>query len=347
MVMAAPILLCDTTGMSNDRWLECRMHGPKGDIPYTVGGSDVAAIFGASPWTTPLELWMIKKGRMKPKPKDNADQLEMGHLLEPIAAYWYAKKSGNYVYDDKGLYQHADHPYALANFDRRYERASDGKPGILECKSCTYHKSEDWANDAIPLYYEFQLRFYLAVADVQHGAFSCFWGNNPANDLAMPEIERDSAKEDIIFERLDEWIWSLEHDVPPTMSGVKPTLAMESLARIYGASKPGLPTIELPGKFERQLRQIANLQAKVKECEDEKKLYEKEIEAHSVRIAEVMKEHEHGILTTTRDKLLIDFVTRTTKRPSSDALKKKYPGVYADVLNVSTSRKVKVSVQPI
>ena len=42
--MAAPILLCDTAGMSNDRWLECRMHGPKGDIPYTIGGSDVAAI---------------------------------------------------------------------------------------------------------------------------------------------------------------------------------------------------------------------------------------------------------------------------------------------------------------
>ena len=126
--MAAPILLCDTTGMSNDRWLECRMHGPKGDIPYTIGGSDVAAIFGVSPWTTPLELWMIKKGRMKPKPKDNADQLEMGHLLEPIAAYWYAKKSGNYVYDDKGLYQHADHPYALANFDRRYEQARSRVP---------------------------------------------------------------------------------------------------------------------------------------------------------------------------------------------------------------------------
>ncbi len=53
------------------------MHGPKGDIPYTVGGSDVAAIFGVSPWTTPLELWMIKKGRMKPKEKSNANQLTM------------------------------------------------------------------------------------------------------------------------------------------------------------------------------------------------------------------------------------------------------------------------------
>ena len=284
---------------------------------------------------------------MKPKPKNNADQLEMGHLLEPIAAHWYAKKSGNYVYEDTGLYQHADHPYALANFDRRFERASDGKPGTLECKSCTYHKADSWADDAIPLYYELQLRFYLSVADVHHGAFSCIWGNNPENDLAMPELTRDPAKEDMIFERLDEWIWSLEHDVPPTMSGVKPTLAMESLARIYGDSQAGLPTIEFSPKFEHPLRQILLLQGKIKDCDADRKRYEKEIEAHSVRIAEVMKEHEHGLLTTTTDKLLIDFVTKTTKRPSSEALKTKYPSVYADVLNVSTSRKVKVSVQPI
>lgn len=345
--MAAPIMLCDTAGMSNDRWLECRMHGPKGDIPYTIGGSDVAAIFGVSPWTTPLELWMIKKGRMKPKPKDNADQLEMGHLLEPIAAHWYAKKSGNFVYEDTGLYQHADHPYALANFDRRYERGSDGESGILECKSCTFHKADSWEDGSIPLYYEMQLRFYLAVADVQHGAFSCIWGNNPENDLAMPEIERDLAKEAMIFERLDEWIWSLEKDKPPTMSGVAPSLAMQSLARIYGASQPGLPTIEFPGKYERSLRQIAELQGKVRACESDIKKYEKEIEAHSVRIAELMKEHEHGVLETTTDKLLIDFVTKRSKRPDSKALKAKYPTVYADVLKESQSRKLKVSVQPI
>ena len=345
--MAKPIHLCDTAGMENDRWLECRRHGPKGDIPFTVGGSDVAAIFGVSPWTTPLELWMIKKGRMKPPKKSNEDQLAMGHMLEPIAAEWYARKSGNLVYQDTGLYQHADHPYALANFDRRYNRSSDGECGILECKSCTYHKADSWADDAIPVYYELQLRFYLAVADVQHGAFSCIWGNNPENDLAMPEIERDKAKEDIIFERLDEWIWSLENDKPPTMSGVTSSLAMESLARIYGASKPGLPTIEFPRKYERQLRQIAILQGKIRECDAEKKKYEQEVEAHSVRIAELMKDHEHCVLMTTSDKLLIDFVTKTTKRPDSKTLKTKYPSVYADVTKESQSRKVKVSVHPI
>ena len=194
--MAAPNILCDTAGMTNAQWLAARMHGPSGKIPYTVGGSDVAAVFGVSPWTTPLELWMIKKGRMKPPAKSNANQLEMGHLLEPIAAHWYAKKTGNRVYEDTNLYQHADHPYALANFDRRFERASDGEPGILECKSCTYHKASEWDDGAIPLYYELQLRFYLAVADVEIGAFSAIWGNNPDNDLAIPDITRDKAKED-------------------------------------------------------------------------------------------------------------------------------------------------------
>lgn len=284
---------------------------------------------------------------MKPPKKANANQLEMGHLLEPIAAHWYAKKTGNIVTVDTNLYQHADHPYALANFDRRFTRVSDGVPGILECKSCTFHKSDEWADGAIPLYYELQLRFYLAVADVEIGAFSAIWGNNPDNDLAMPDIVRDRAKEDMIFERLDEWIWSLENDKPPTMAGVAPKLALESLARIMGPSTKGLPSIEFSPKYEPSLRRIALLQGKIADCNAEIRTYEKEIEAHSVRIAEVMKNHEHGVLETTTDKLLIDFVTRTSKRPDSKALKEKYPTVYDDVLSTSHSRKVKVSVQPI
>ena len=55
----------------------------------------------------------------------------MGHLLEPIAAHFYAQKTGNTVTDDTNMYQHADFPYALADFDRRFVRKSDGKPGII------------------------------------------------------------------------------------------------------------------------------------------------------------------------------------------------------------------------
>ena len=345
--MAAPNILCDCTGMTNEMWLKCREHGPKGNIEYTVGGSDVATIFGLSPWTTPLELWMVKKGRMKPKSPPNPDQLAMGHMLEPIAAHFYAQRTGNTVTDDNYLYQHATLEYALANIDRRYTRKEDGEGGVLECKSLTYHKAADWADGAIPIYYELQLRYYLAVLDKKHGAFSALWGNNPENDLATPHIERVQAKEDIIFEKLDRWIWSLRHDKPPTMEDVQPQLAMDALARIYGAGKKGLPTIEFPMKYEPQLRKIAALQEENAQLKGAIKKNEEAIEAHSVRIAELMKEHEHGILTTTTDKLLVDFVTSTSRRVSSDYLKQNYPTIYEEARKPSKNRKVKVTIQPL
>lgn len=345
--MAAPNILCDCTGMTNEMWLKCREHGPKGNIEYTVGGSDVATIFGLSPWTTPLELWMVKKGRMKPKSPPNPDQLAMGHMLEPIAAHFYAQRTGNTVTDDNYLYQHATLEYALANIDRRYTRKEDGEGGVLECKSLTYHKAADWADGAIPIYYELQLRYYLSVLDEKHGAFSALWGNNPENDLATPHIERVQAKEDIIFEKLDRWIWSLRHDKPPTMEDVQPQLAMDALARIYGAGKKGLPTIEFPRKYEPQLRKIAALQEENAQLKGAIKKNEEAIEAHSVRIAELMKEHEHGILTTTTDKLLVDFVTSTSRRVSSEYLKQNYPSIYEEARKPSKNRKVKVTIQPL
>lgn len=251
------------------------------------------------------------------------------------------------VTDDNYLYQHATLEYALANIDRRYKRKEDGEGGVLECKSLTYHKAADWADGAIPIYYELQLRYYLAVLDEKHGAFSALWGNNPENDLATPHIERVQAKEDIIFEKLDRWIWSLRHDKPPTMEDVQPQLAMDALARIYGAGKKGLPTIEFPRKYEPQLRKIAALQEENAQLKGAIKKNEEAIEAHSVRIAELMKEHEHGILTTTTDKLLVDFVTSTSRRVSSEYLKQNYPSIYEEARKPSKNRKVKVTIQPL
>ena len=60
-----------------------------------------------------------------------------------------------------------------------------------------------------------------------------------------------------------------------------------------------------------------------------------------------MADHEHGVLTTTTDKLLVDFVTRTTRRVDSGYLKREHPGIYEASLKTSESRKVKVSIEPV
>ena len=75
----------------------------------------------------------------------------MGHLLEPIAAYWYQQKTGNTVYDDTNLYQHADHPWALADFDLRCVRkedllsafSKDIRPLMLNCPPCHIQQLPD------------------------------------------------------------------------------------------------------------------------------------------------------------------------------------------------------------
>ena len=343
--MAAPILLCDTDGMTRERWLECRMHGPDGKIPYTIGGSDVAVVLGVSPWSTPLELWRIKKGLMKSDDSVNATAKEMGHLMEPIVAQCYANATGNTIISDTGLYQHAKYPYALSNLDYRIQEK--GNNGVLECKTTTFHKADCWSDGLIPYYYELQVRFYLAVMDLEFADIACMWGFNPDSDMAIQRINRDLAIEETIFERLDAFVDSLRKNKPSTMSDVKPEVAMASLARIYSESKKGLPTIEFSPKQEKHLRQIALLQQNSAELQAQIKKNEGEITAHSVRIAEIMTDHEHGVLTTPSEKLVVDYITKITRRTDSSALKEKYPAIYDETLKASSSRKIKVTVQPI
>ena len=75
----------------------------------------------------------------------------MGHLLEPVAAYWYQQKTGNTVYNDTNLYQHADHPWALVDFDLRFVRkedllsafSKDIRPLMLNCPPCHIQQLPD------------------------------------------------------------------------------------------------------------------------------------------------------------------------------------------------------------
>ena len=64
-----------------------------------------------------------------------------------------------------------------------------------------------------------------------------------------------------------------------------------------------------------------------------------------MRFAELLEKHEHGILETTTYNILIYFVTKTSTRTDTKALKKNYPTVYDDVVTTSESRKMKFSVQ--
>lgn len=67
----------DTRDMSCSAWLEARRAG--------IGGSDAAAILGASPWATPLSVWADKQGLTEDKPDTIA--MRFGRDAEEIVAH--------------------------------------------------------------------------------------------------------------------------------------------------------------------------------------------------------------------------------------------------------------------
>lgn len=74
-----PQILVETAGLSEEKWLAYRRKG--------IGGSDVAALLGISPWRTARDLYFDKLNIVAVEDnEDNWVALEMGHLLEPLVA---------------------------------------------------------------------------------------------------------------------------------------------------------------------------------------------------------------------------------------------------------------------
>lgn len=58
-----------------------------------IGGSEIAALFDKSPYTTKFELWHIKAGNI-PAPTIDNERVSAGNYMEPAIAAWAVEKWG-------------------------------------------------------------------------------------------------------------------------------------------------------------------------------------------------------------------------------------------------------------
>lgn len=157
-----------------EAWLAARSRG--------IGGSDIGAICGMNPWTSARATYMKKTGQFVDGfgEFDDAskERMHFGHMLEPVVADEFARRSGKKIAVSPATLQHKDYPWALANVDR-FIVDDEGKPyGILECKTASEYINEDWKEGDIPVYYLYQLQWYLWVTGLQYGAMACLVGGN-------------------------------------------------------------------------------------------------------------------------------------------------------------------------
>lgn len=163
--------------LSREQWLANRRRG--------IGGSDIAAILGLSPWKTAVDVWLDKTGRSTEDAIGNAEAVRWGTLLEDVVAREYAERTDRTVQRIKRILRHPEHEWAIGNIDRaivspgsRVRVAEDGgtllgADGILEVKTASMFKASEWGRDgdedAVPLHYQAQVMWYLGIAG-QHWA---------------------------------------------------------------------------------------------------------------------------------------------------------------------------------
>lgn len=155
-----PQVLVDTENLSREEWLNYRRMG--------IGGSDAAAILGISPFCTKRDLYYDKIGVqvLVNEEEENWVAKEVGHRLEDLVAKIFSERTGLRVYPVRKMFRHPLYPFMLADVDFFIEYP-DGSTGILECKTTNYNCRNKWANDSIPINYEYQVRHYMAVTNLK------------------------------------------------------------------------------------------------------------------------------------------------------------------------------------
>jgi putative phage-type endonuclease len=157
-------------------WLELRRSG--------VGGSDVASILGWSKWSSAYALWASKRGLVSDSVENEA--MEWGSLLEPVIREKFARKHPEWmVVNCKQTFAFDGEPWRLANVDG-FIYAGDSV-GLLEIKTARFE--DDWVS-GVPLYYEAQVQWYLAVLGLKWAKVAVLFGGNSYRefDVAFDEL---------------------------------------------------------------------------------------------------------------------------------------------------------------
>lgn len=291
-------------------WLKARTRG--------IGGSDVGAICGVSPFTSARQIYLNKTGQFQDalKPNEAAkERMHFGHMLEPIVADEYAQRTGNKIIAVNATLVHKDYPWALANVDRLIVD-DDGRPaGILECKTTSEYMNEEWESGEILMSYIYQLNWYLWILGLEKGAFACLVGGNKFYYYDM--FRNDELLENTIIPAAKKfWFENVLALKEPEMQSTDTEFANSIYSTVIKNSEITLPDDET----NELARTVFDCKAKIKELE-------KIMAEAQNRIKDRLQDNEIGY---TKD-YTIKWSPRSQNRVDTEKLKNEFPEVYVQV----------------
>lgn len=339
-----PLVLVETADLPRDDWLNYRRRG--------IGGSDVAAIMGVSPFRTARDIYYDKRNIAAVEPDDsNWVALEVGHLLEDLVARIFQKKTGFRVYQIKKMFYHPIHQFMLADVDYFVE-LSDGTTAILEIKTTNYNAKDNWwmgEHEIVPEYYELQGRHYMAVMDVDQVFFCCLYGNTE-DEVIIRHVRRDTAIEaEMIYLEQEFWMEHIQKKVPPDYSE-DGDLVMDSI-RKYGepaVAEAPVVTLDLPQTS--ILMQYIQLQGQKSRCDAESRRIESAMKRMRGQIVSVMGSSCKAVCQKDGQSFTVTYNPVRRLDVSKDNLLRlqlNHPDIYDEYVTVSEHRRFHVKAKEV
>ena len=334
-----PLVMVDTSDLSREEWLQYRRRG--------IGGSDVASIFGVSPFRTCRDIYYDKLGvAVVMDDESNWVQLEMGHRLEDLVAQIFHKKTGFPVYQIKKMFYHPEYPFMLADVDY-FVKLPNGKTAILEIKTTNYNAKDNWfleGEEIVPVYYDLQGRHYMAVMDLDEVYFCCLYGNTE-DEVIIRHITRDrEIEEEMVFLEQYFWMDHVKKQLPPpfTEDG---ELIIATSRKYSGLADPDAPVVSLNLSMTAALMRYLQLREEKKNSEKFTKQLESEMDRLKATLIAEMG--QSCTATCDRDGQRYMITYNPVRKPMIEKdnllrLKLQHPEIYEEFVTVSESRRFHV-----
>ncbi|RLU79265.1 hypothetical protein CTZ27_37105 [Streptomyces griseocarneus] len=232
---AGPVVVGSFVPGSN-AWLAARQQG--------IGGSEIAAVLGLSPYESAFSLWHRKQGLVKPV--EETDVMYWGKLHEPTICGEFARRHAEFEVSVAPTYARAERPWQIANPDRLLNRPcechlhrpdccdpEDCGPCCERCPACptlalpptavleakTSRDGNGWGEegtDEIPVHYRAQCLWYLDVL----GLDTCHVAVLIAGaDYREYLVHRDPAETEFMRDAGAQFIESLARGDRPAIDG--------------------------------------------------------------------------------------------------------------------------------
>jgi putative phage-type endonuclease len=294
-----------------------------------IGGSDIAVIMGMSRWKTPLKLWAEKTQKLPMPDLSNVEAVQLGVELEQFVADKFAAMTGKAVRRSPKVYQHKEFPYMVAHIDRLVT----GTDELLECKTCSFFKKDEWDGEDIPQEYILQVMWYLGITGRKVGYIAVLIGGQ---SFKYKRIEFDQELFETMVDAAKEFWACVKNDTPPAIvADDDETLKelwyehSEKYIELYPTDER---TTEAVNAHEEKIAYLQELKAHIKSLQDE----QKEIEAH---LKDLIKDNE-GIESP---KYIVTWKMQKSSRFDSKLFKQEHPELAEQYTIETTSRVLRIT----